>query len=387
MSAPPTLLFYCQHSLGLGHLARSLALCEALVDDFRVILLAGGTLPPGLPLPEGVEVVALPPLALAADRRVVSDGGGLSVQRARAARLQRILATVRSAPPDVLVVELFPFGRKKFSEELVPLLRVVRDLRGRGAVVACSLRDILVSRGGEQRRHDERASRLANRWYDLVLVHSDARVARLEESFAPATPLRIPVYHTGFVMPNPPPNSSQPRTGPVVVSAGGGRVGEPLLRAAIGAHRLLGPHTAMKVIAGPFLPEEQWRSLRAATRGRAGVELVRSVENLEDELGRASASVSQCGYNTALEILRARVPAVVVPFAEEGEDEQMRRARRLASLGALMLLDPRKLDAPSLAAEIRALGSFSPTSPELDLTGARSSAALLARLTRDQAAA
>ena len=80
-----------------------------------------------------------------------------------------------------------------------------------------------------------------------------------------------------------------------------------------------------------------------------GLELVRTVPDLGAELRAAAASVSQCGYNTALELLRSRVPALVVPYATPEEDEQRRRARRLARLGACGsrpgLLDPRTLAA------------------------------------------
>ena len=37
----PALLFYCQHSVGLGHLMRSYALCDRLAERFRVVLIAG----------------------------------------------------------------------------------------------------------------------------------------------------------------------------------------------------------------------------------------------------------------------------------------------------------------------------------------------------------
>ena len=49
----PVLLFYCQHSLGIGHLTRSFALAEALTRHFRVVFLNGGRLPPGVPVPDG----------------------------------------------------------------------------------------------------------------------------------------------------------------------------------------------------------------------------------------------------------------------------------------------------------------------------------------------
>ena len=56
-SARPTLLFYCQHSLGIGHLTRSFALSTALSEYFHVVFLNGGRLPSGLPVPAGIELI------------------------------------------------------------------------------------------------------------------------------------------------------------------------------------------------------------------------------------------------------------------------------------------------------------------------------------------
>ena len=132
------------------------------------------------------------------------------------------------------------------------------------------MRDILVSRRADQGAHDARACALANAHLDGVLVHSDPRFARLEDTFPLHAGLRVPVRHTGFVVPA--------RTAPaagrgdaVVVSAGGGLVGAPLLRAALGAQRRLWPRTGrpMRLIAGPFLPDDERAALAAEAAGRA----------------------------------------------------------------------------------------------------------------------
>src|SRR3954451_9224749 len=217
--ARPRLLFYCQHSLGLGHLARSLALCDALARRFQVVLLSGGPLPEGTPAPPGVELVALPPLTLGAGGAIVSEDER-DIEETRRERTARMLLTLRCVQPDALVVELFPFGRKKFTGELLPLIEEARNPRGGRALVACSLRDILVSRGERQARHDERAARVANEHFDVVLVHSDPRFARLEESFQPRTQLTVPVHHTGFVVGSRPAATAD-RDAAIVVSAGG----------------------------------------------------------------------------------------------------------------------------------------------------------------------
>jgi predicted glycosyltransferase len=41
----PRLLFHCQHSVGLGHLVRSVRLVDGLSRDFDVTLLNGGPWP------------------------------------------------------------------------------------------------------------------------------------------------------------------------------------------------------------------------------------------------------------------------------------------------------------------------------------------------------
>jgi predicted glycosyltransferase len=382
--ARPTLLFHCQHSLGLGHLTRSLELARALSQRFRIVFLSGGRVPAGLALPADVEVVALPAVGMAPDGSLVSRDGCRAVDRALELRGELILEAYSRHRPRVVLVELFPFGRKKFGGELLPLLERAHEERSRPLVV-CSLRDILVGRS-DQEVHDERASRVANRWFDAVLVHSDPRFARLEDSFRPRTPLRVAVRYTGFVTGGRRNGARQrsPAAGTrVLVSAGGGLVGGPLLRAALDAEpRLQGEGFRLSLVAGPFLPPDEWRSLCRTAR-RARVELRRCVPNLRAELDAADSSVSQCGYNTALDLLVSRVPALVVPFARWGEDEQTRRAARLARLGAVRMLEPGDLSGEALADGIRRLRDFRPASTELDLDGAAETARLVARMERE----
>jgi predicted glycosyltransferase len=140
----------------------------------------------------------------------------------------------------------------------------------------------------------------------------------------------------------------------------------------------------MTVIGGPFLPEPAWRRVRRKGRRHEGIELLRTVPDLSVQLRSARASVSQCGYNTAIEVVSARVPALVVPFATPEEDEQSARARRLAALGAVRTLDPDGLEPAALAAEVRRLLDFRPRSPGLDLDGARRTTEILSELVAER---
>ena len=122
-----------------------------------------------------------------------------------------------------------------------------------------------------------------------------------------------------------------------------------------------------------------------------GVELVRQVGDMVAEMRGARASLSQCGYNTALDILVARVPALVVPYATETENEQSERATKLAALGAMMALDApggraaagAHPDPVQLAAAIEALLRFAPAANALALDGAAESARVMRRLHQD----
>jgi predicted glycosyltransferase len=382
MNGRDSLLFYCQHSLGMGHLVRSLALAESFAARFRVLFLNGGPLPKGMRIPCGVEMVDLPPLGMDADGRLVTRDRRRTVERARLLRRRLILETYSALRPHVLFVELFPFGRKKFADELMPVLEEARRER---ALVCCSLRDILVGKRADQRKHDERAVRIANDYFDAVLVHSDPAFARLEESLLEHAALRTPVHYTGFVQADGSADggaSANGRGRQILVSAGGGLVGETLFRTAVEAHALLRQtdDVRMKIVTGPFLPEEAWQRLRAAVRGRRGLSLKRFVPDLCAEMRGATASLSQCGYNTALDILRAGVPSLVVPFAEGSEDEQSKRARRLAERGALRVLPSRELNAARLAEELRGLLDFRPRRLRLDVDGAHNTARILVAL-------
>lgn len=380
MNDRPAILFYCQHSLGMGHLVRSLALAERLGRHFRVMLLNGGRLPAGIVIPSNIQFVNLPPLGVDEANQLVSHDKRISVARALDRRKKMIRVTFENIRPVVVVVELFPFGRKKFANEILPLLHAARETR---ALVVCSLRDILVSRESDPEFND-RAATWANEFFDVVLIHCDPSFARFEESFHSNVPLQVPIKYTGFVVPASGPTAPhESKRKRIVVSAGGGIAGEPLLRTAIEALDYLQDdiEVEMKVIAGPFLRDESWRALRSLAQGRNKLRLVRQVSDLCGELCGAAVSISQAGYNTCLDVLRAKVPAILVPFAKENEDEQRKRALRLQDLGAVKVIEQHDLTPARLAQEIRESMQSKFTTPALDLNGAENAAALIESMT------
>ncbi len=200
-----------------------------------------------------------------------------------------------------------------------------------------------------------------------MLVHSDPGFARLEETFSPRQPLRVPVHYTGFVVRDGVGPASA-RGAHVVVSAGGGLVGEPLLRAAAEAQPDAG--VPLRLIGGPLLPDAAWERLRALAGPE--VELRRTVADLGAELRAARASVSQGGYNTALEVAAIGHAGPARALRDAGGGRAAAAAPAASNGSARSACWRRSVcRSATLAAELRRLPAFEPRSAAVDLGGAR----------------
>ena len=381
----PAVLFYVQHLLGIGHLRRASTLARAMeAAGLEVTLVQGGRPVAGLAL--GASRTVQLPLAEAADSSfaTILDAGGRPIDDAwRAARRERLLGLFAELDPAILLIEQFPFGRRAFRFELLPLLEAAHARRPRPKIVA-SVRDILVAKADPKRAAEMVA--LAKRYFDAVLVHGDPRILALEASFPAATELGSLLRYTGYVVERTPIQPAGDAGEPeVLVSVGGGAVGRPLLEAALAARplsRLAG--APWRLITGHGLPDSAYAALARALP--AGVALERFRPDFRALLGRARVSVSQGGYNTLMEILEARTRAVIVPFAEAEETEQTLRARRFAGLGLIELLEATDLAPTKLASAIDRAEARAPASLEVDLDGAPASARRLLALAAERAA-
>jgi predicted glycosyltransferase len=375
----PRVLIHVQHLLGIGHLQRAAAIAAALQERGATVVLVTG----GVPVPQveaalarrGVRVVQLDS-ARSADSSFSSlvDESGLVVDEAWQTRrrdaLQRILAELA---PDVLVTEMYPFGRRNFRFELTPLLEAARA-QARPPLIACSVRDILVTK--QKAGRAEEMAETARRFYDLVLVHSDPKLVPFDATFPRAADIRDLIRYTGYVTEAKHDTANADRgSGEILISAGGGAVGWPLLQAAVEARPLSAERTRpWRLITGGNLPQKAFERLQSNAEGFA-VERFRS--DFKELLSRCRVSVSQGGYNTVLEILASRTPAVIVPFAEGAESEQTDRARLLAEKQLLRLLPAPELNPKRLAVEIDHAAVMALPSFTINLNGARESAALI----------
>ncbi|MBX3567759.1 MAG: glycosyl transferase [Rhizobiaceae bacterium] len=366
------ILFYVQHLLGIGHLARASRVSAALAaSGFDVTMATGGMPVRGFPGP-GVRHVELEPIAAASEgfSGLVDRQGNAIDEAFKTRRRDQLLATLSEVDPQIVIIEAFPFGRRQVRFELLPLLEAIAARRGRPLVVT-SVRDILQERAKPGR--DEETVELLNRHFDLLMVHGDPRFASLEDTFPLASEIRPPIAYTGLVtMPGAEPS---PERYDVLVSAGGGAAGSRLVAAATDAATHL-PHLRFGLITGPNLPPADYEAARRAAP--ASLELMRFRTDFTSLLASAELSVSQAGYNTIGDILRAGCRSVLVPFAEGGETEQSARAARLERMGLAETVEEAVLTGERLAAAISgALAKPKPPAAALDLDGTRGSVRVL----------
>ncbi|MDR6635892.1 putative glycosyltransferase [Phyllobacterium sp. 1468] len=372
----PRVLFYVQHLLGIGHLARASRVASALAaDKFDVTVVTGGSKVSGFPGSD-VKSVALPTvLAGNSGFSGLADEFGNSVDdEFLARRRDLLLEAFHQINPSVVIIEAFPFGRRQMRFELLPLLGAIEAMSPRPKLLS-SVRDILQERTKPGR--DEETVGIIKGHFDHILVHGDPSFATLADTFPLAREIADKVIYTGLVAG---PNPVEPtEVFDVVVSAGGGAVGFDLIRSSLEVAMQSAFRGSWCLITGPNLPDRDFAALLAKAPGNVSV--VRFRQDFPSLLKAAQLSISQAGYNTVCDILRAQCRSILVPFAAGGETEQSVRAARLEALGLAIALPENGLNADILGNALEAaLAQPKPSSHMLDLSGAEGTAEVLRSL-------
>ena len=381
------IIFYCQYVWGMGHLMRSLEFARALAGH-DVTLVAGGRAVE-LDIPDHVELVSLAPLYMdEMFTTLISEGPDRTVEQVKAARKAKLYELFRKKQPDIFVVELYPFGRSIFGFELEPLLEDIRAGKFGNVRVVCSLRDILVEKKDPQ-AYEARVIQKLNRYFDALLIHSDERLLRLDETFSRIPDIRIPVAYTGFIA-----QQSDPAAGAklrrqlgassekklVVASAGGGRSGYKILTSVLDAVKLLDGRMRIRleVFAGPFMENEEYEKL--AGRAAADVRIRRYTRRFLDYLHAADLSLSLAGYNTCMNLLISQVPALVYPYSRQRE--QPLRVHKIKDFLSWKILNDKDLLPETLCSHIYAMLQNKKASITLpiDMNGSTHAAEFLRRL-------
>ena len=368
----------------MGHLFRSLELMRAFAGH-DVVLVAGGP-EVDVKLPDHVTLVRLPGLYMDEQfTTLMTEEAGKTVDDIQRERKEILFSLLEKHQADVFMIELYPFGRTRFGFELQPLLDGIRQGRFGEMKVVCSLRDILVEKK-DPLAYEERVLNLLNTYFDLLLIHSDDQLLTLDQTFSRMDDIRIPAIYTGFVSPKANPAAGRelryelgigPEEKLIVVSAGGGRSGYALLSCLLDAYHLMKDAHRIRVemFAGPFRDPAEFNKLTA--KSVDGIRIRYFTKRFLDYLSAADLSVSLAGYNTCMNLLAARVPALVFPYSKQRE--QPIRVEKIKNFIPMKILRDKDIEPAKLSRYIQKmlLESRPSGSVPINLDGAENSATYL----------
>lgn len=375
------IMLYSQHILGIGHFFRSMEIARALLGH-EVMFVEGGDPLPDFSTPPHVKRFFLPPLMMDAQFKSMEVLNG-SLEEIKTARTRLLLEAFLDFAPQVLITELFPFGRRQFRFELMPVLQTIREQRMPTRVI-CSLRDILVEKA-KQAEYEQWVLNILHTHYSLVLIHSDPQLISLEETFTQVDKIFIPIRYTGFVTRPLPAVKKEPGLRVIAASSGGGKVGADLLAGTIMAVQSMpDQNVTLKVFLGPFMQKDDRDFLAQLAENNMRTTLQPFSPDFLAELMAAELSISMAGYNTCMDILNTGVKALVYPFPQNRE--QSLRAKRLESLGLVKVigaLNPEYLFT-AIGEALKKGWPPSPSGRSIDLAGAVKTRSLIEELLEER---
>jgi predicted glycosyltransferase len=371
------------HLLGAGHLSRALTLARAFVADGHAVTVLSGGMPVAQFDAGKITLRQLPPLRSDGTNftRLLTADGDVADAAYLATREAEMAKAVTDIRPDIVITELFPFGRRVLRGEFMALIGAARAQSSRPVILA-SVRDILAPPSNPQKA--QKTERIVLEHYDGVLVHSDPTSTPLEQSW-PVTPaLQEKLLYTGYVAPSPAgPHPDRLGQGEVIASAGGGSVGRHLFTAAVAAAGL-SQGLRWRVLVGGGNAQAVIAELSAKATPNIILESARP--DFRQMLTHAACSVSMCGYNTVLDLLQAGTPSLFIPFDEGGEVEQTLRAESLSHLPMMRMLRAADLTPDRLLQEVETLVNLPRGKvPDLRFDGAQESVRIACGMAKGRA--
>lgn len=349
--ANPKVLLYSHDTFGLGHLRRNLAIASHLLQrnrPFAARLLTGSPVAASWPMPAGLEVQPLPPVIKTGQEEYSARDRTTSFALVKARREKLILESVMRYRPDIFLVDHAPAGMKG---ELLEALAFIRAEMPETRIVL-GLRDILDSPEYVRKLwRDEGIHRLLTTTYDHILVYGSRHLFDAVREYAMPLVVAAKTSYCGYIVESgaeaaavpigetsvPVPTARRPE---ILVTAGGGGDGFPLMHAYLRALDAMPHHAAQSLlVTGPLMDAEQRGALERAASRRPDVRVAIQTPELTKLIRAADLVVAMCGYNTTAEILATRKPAILVPRAAPRAEQRL-RASMIGKLGLAWVVRP-----------------------------------------------
>jgi predicted glycosyltransferase len=354
---------YSQDGFGLGHMQRTGSIAweiYRLRSEASILTFSDSLLGQFFPISPHHDYIKLPSIAKDSPGNWKATHLRMSFPEILKLRQDLIQNVLLSYAPDIFLVDHMPHGA---MGELLPALEAL-DQAGISTHNVLGLRDILDSPEVTINRWKiEGAYDVIERYYTRILVFGMQEVYDVAEKYQLPESAAKKLFYCGYVS-----NLEHDRnaynirarylagqsadTRLIVVMAGGGADAFSMMSTLIEAlpKVLESQPCVLTVITGPFMPVE----LIADLERRAGRLPIHMLEAVTDSLSYISAAdlvIAMAGYNTSVEILRMKTPAILVPRAGPSA-EQRTRARLFAEKHWVDTIDPDELTPENLAQSI-----------------------------------
>ena len=374
------ILVYVQHLLGIGHLHRTAQITQALAENGFWVTVASGGLPEAKVDFGSVELVQLAPIKTDSSFTSLYDvDGNVINDEFKLQRCEKLLSVYKESKPDLVLIETYPFGRRQMRFELLPLLKQIQSETQNKPLVACSIRDVIQPKT-KSKRVDEIVT-IVTDYFDAIFVHGDKSFIPFEQSFPEAKRFLDKLYYTGYVTKKTVVQNGLARQkNKILVSAGGGAVGQKLYQTCLNAAKQSqGLSYQWHVLVGNNISETEYQVL--LDRRSENVLIERNRSDFLDLMLCCTVSISQAGYNTIMDMLVTTTKAIVIPFEGEAEKEQLIRAQALQDKGVLSIIREKDLSPTTLNNAIRALEKKSNIETlSLNIDGANQTASLIRKI-------
>ncbi len=356
-------LIYSHDTFGLGHLRRSRALANAIVEEqpgTSVIIISGSPVIGNFEFESGVDYIRIPGVTKLPNGDYSSLNLNVSLDEAVGLRQALILQAAQAFKPDVFIVDKEPTG---FRGEVMPALDY---LQAAGCRLVLGIRDVMDEPALLVPEWERKGARTA-----LIHYYHEIWVYGLKDVYQPLKALNLPsdvesrITYTGYLRRDVPPTPSLTKYPKItkqpfiLVTTGGGGDGNDLIDWVISAYEADADlEQPALILFGPFIDRDKRRSFVERVAKQPKLDVMSFDNKIEWLMKKADSIVAMGGYNTFCEALSFDKPTLIVPRTRP-RLEQYIRAVESERLGLVsMLSDYEEPRTPErMAAALRVLSA------------------------------
>ncbi len=339
---PMRVLMYSHDTFGLGHLRRTRAIANSLVEQHRglsVLLVSGSAIAGAFEFKSRVDFIKIPSVIKLRNGDYESLSKHIDISCTLDMRRAVIEHAAVNFRPDVFIVDKEPRGLKY---ELDPTLARLKDMDCR---MILGLREVLDDPKQVTKEWSKnKAAQAIETYYDDIWVYGSKDFWDPLSGVALPESVRRRMSFKGFI------SRSVPRARTtlslklpksfVLVTAGGGGDGYDLMDQVM-AVKESGPDNGetFVLVPGPFMSQRNRAEIRKRANGRSDVLILDFDNRIEMLMQKAKAVISMGGYNTFCELMSLDKRALIVPRTAPRK-EQLIRATRASECGLVDMILP-----------------------------------------------